>query len=98
MRIHEAVAPRTIERFGSRDATVVPIARSRAEGASLVRIELGPGGVLGRHEAVATQVFVVVAGSGWVSGGDGTEHGVTDGNVVVWDAKEMHETALAQMA
>ena len=45
--------------------------RRLAAEAHAVVIEIAPGGVVGRHPAVVPQLFVVVSGSGWVSGADG---------------------------
>lgn len=82
---------RSIDRHGSIGASVEHIARpiSRAQ---LVVIELEPGGVLGRHDAQADQLFIVVAGSGSVSGGDGVEVEIGAGMAAFWTAAESHET------
>ena len=51
---------------------------------------LGCGGELGRHPAALSQVFLVVHGSGWVSGRSGTRAPISAGEAVVWDADEEH--------
>jgi quercetin dioxygenase-like cupin family protein len=58
----------------------------------VVCVRLGPGGVLPRHPAASDQLFVVVQGEGWASGGDGAEQQVAAGTAVFWEAGEEHET------
>jgi quercetin dioxygenase-like cupin family protein len=60
--------------------------------AQAVVIELGPGGVVGRHPAGVAQLFVVVRGSGWVSGDDGEREQIQAGEAVVWEPGEEHES------
>lgn len=52
-----------------------------------VRIE--PGGEIGRHEAGFGQLFLVVEGSGWASGGDGEPVAIEAGQGV-WIARGEH--------
>ena len=79
---------RRITQFGSRGTAVRGVTR---EG-QVVVIEIRPGGVLGRHPATVTQLFVVVAGSGWVSGADGERADVGAGEAALWEAGEEHES------
>ena len=58
----------------------------------MVVIELGPGGVVGRHPAAAVQLFAVVSGTGWVSGDDGDRIPIRAGEVVAWEPGEEHES------
>jgi quercetin dioxygenase-like cupin family protein len=58
----------------------------------VVVIEIGPGGVVARHQAGAAQVFAVLRGSGWVSGAEGTREPIGAGEAVVWEAGEEHES------
>jgi mannose-6-phosphate isomerase-like protein (cupin superfamily) len=85
----EVAAP--IERFESRQATVNPLARVEGAGAVAV-IRLGAGGVVGRHPAVKTQLFVVVEGTGVVSGDDGVHVSIEQGQAALWRAGESHES------
>jgi mannose-6-phosphate isomerase-like protein (cupin superfamily) len=82
---------RAIEHFGSRAFTHFRLARAKG-GAALSALQLGPGGVVGRHPAAAAQLFVVVEGSGEVSGGDGAFQPIAAGEAVAWDHGEEHET------
>ena len=53
----------------------------------LVRIEAG--GEIGRHEAGFGQLFLVLEGSGWASGGDGQRVAIAAGEGV-WIARGEH--------
>jgi quercetin dioxygenase-like cupin family protein len=56
--------------YDSQGASALPLGEGRGEGhVYCIRIE--PGGAIGPHEAGFGQLFLVVAGSGWVSGDDG---------------------------
>ena len=80
-----------IERFDSRAARVNRLARIEGTGAVGV-IRLGTGGIVGRHPAVRTQLFVVVDGAGVVSDDDGVEVAIAPGQAALWRAGEMHES------
>jgi quercetin dioxygenase-like cupin family protein len=66
--------------------------RRLASEAHAVVIEIAPGGVVGRHPSVVPQLFVVVRGSGWVSGGDGERESIAAGEAVLWETREEHES------
>jgi quercetin dioxygenase-like cupin family protein len=66
--------------------------RRLAPEAQVVVIEIAPGGVVGRHPAVVAQLFAVVRGSGWVSGGDGEREPIMVGEAVLWEQGEEHES------
>ncbi len=80
-----------ISDHGSTAAAVHHIARVVGP-AQLVVIELEPDGVLGRHEAAAEQLFLVLAGGGWVSGQGSMELRIEAGMAAHWAAGESHET------
>jgi mannose-6-phosphate isomerase-like protein (cupin superfamily) len=77
------------ERFDSVAFDVTPVARSVS---SLSCLYLGPGGVIGRHDAVGAQLFCVVAGSGTVAGDDRAVRPIAAGQAALWEAGESHET------
>jgi GrpB-like predicted nucleotidyltransferase (UPF0157 family)/quercetin dioxygenase-like cupin family protein len=54
-------------------------------------LHLPAGGLVGRHEAPARQLFAVVAGQGWASGADGVRKRLRTGCGAVWDKGEEHE-------
>jgi mannose-6-phosphate isomerase-like protein (cupin superfamily) len=80
-----------IDRFDSLQATVNRLARLQGEGAVAV-IRLDKGGVVGRHQTVRTQLFVVVDGAGVVSGEDGVDVPIAMGQAALWQQGEFHES------
>ena len=63
---------------------------------SQVRVQimrLPPGGSVGRHEAVGQQLFAVVAGTGWVSGGDGRRTPIGPDQAALWEPGEEHDAS-----
>jgi quercetin dioxygenase-like cupin family protein len=87
---------RRIELHGEREVTAPGSVNARvrrvADDAHVVVIEVGPGGVVARHPAVGAQLFTVVRGSGWVSGGDGEREAIDAGEAVLWEPREEHES------
>jgi quercetin dioxygenase-like cupin family protein len=87
---------RKIELRGEREVTapgsVSALVRRLASTAHVVVIEIGVGGVVARHPAVGAQLFVVVSGSGWVSGADGEREPIRAGEAVLWEPGEEHES------
>ena len=80
-----------VSAFGSRGVTLTPVAR--ADALHVVAMHLAPGGVIARHPAADVQLFLVVEGSGTVSGGDpGHVVAVEAGSAVLWERGEEHET------
>lgn len=76
--------------FGSEGALVSTVART--EGRVLVSaLHLDGGGGLGRHQAVVNRLMLVVAGQGWVAGGDGEHQAIEPGRAAYWEAGEEHE-------
>ncbi len=51
-----------------------------------------PNGLIGRHKTMMNQLLVVVAGEGWVSGGDGQRRQISNGEAAFWVVGEAHET------
>jgi quercetin dioxygenase-like cupin family protein len=78
-----------IDRFASRGAAAVPIATGEGETrTTFLRFE--PGGEIGRHPAGFGQLFVLLSGTGWVSGGDGVRIAIRAGEVAAFDRGETH--------
>ena len=88
MRIVELSGERPLTAPGSVNAAV----RRLGAHAQAVVIELAPGGVVGRHPAAVAQLYAVIQGSGWVSGGDGEREQIRAGEAVVWEPGEEHES------
>jgi GrpB-like predicted nucleotidyltransferase (UPF0157 family) len=78
-----------IARFGSR-FRVGPLTGED----SRVRVEVlhvPAGGLIGRHPAACSQLFGVVAGTGWVSGADQLPREIGPGYAALWEEGEEHE-------
>jgi quercetin dioxygenase-like cupin family protein len=87
---------RRVELRGERGVTAPGSINARvrrlAAEAHAVVIEIAPGGVVARHPTVVPQLFVVVSGSGWVSGADGEREAIRAGKAVLWVQGEEHES------
>jgi gentisate 1,2-dioxygenase len=84
-------ATKAITQFGSHGATIGGVA-SCVGSVRLSILELDPGGVVGMHEAVSPQLFLVVAGSGWTSAADGERVPIAHGEAAFWETGELHES------
>jgi mannose-6-phosphate isomerase-like protein (cupin superfamily) len=89
MRRVDLAGEREVSAPGSVSARV----RRLAAQAHAVVIEIGAGGVVGRHPAGVAQLFVVVRGSGWVSGADESREAIAAGEAVLWEEGEEHESS-----
>jgi quercetin dioxygenase-like cupin family protein len=91
MRILEfdAAATTIVTEYGSEGLSVTPL--SRADGAFVACLRLKPGGRIGRHPAVSSQLFLLVEGDATVSGADGTETTLRPGQAALWERGESHE-------
>jgi quercetin dioxygenase-like cupin family protein len=81
---------RAITHFDSSGATIAGVARCSGE----VRVSLlvlAAGGSVGEHPAASPQLFLVVAGSGWVRVGEYCR-AIEPGQAAVWEADERHES------
>jgi len=88
LRRVELSGERPVTAPGSANAAV----RRLGADAHAVVIDLGPGGIVGRHPAAGAQLFIVVLGTGWVSGGDGEREQIRAGEAVLWEPGEEHES------
>ena len=78
-----------VSNFGSR-FTLSPLTDPEGK-ARAACFHLPPGGLVGRHPAATKQLFCVVDGEGWVSGGDGVRVPISAGQAAYWEADEEHE-------
>lgn len=62
---------RSIPEFASSGASSVELAHGDGE-SHVYAVHIAPGGSIGPHPAGFDQLFLVVQGSGWVAGGEGT--------------------------
>jgi hypothetical protein len=82
--VHPGLGPgHAIRQFGSAGASHLGGVRFDGPG-GLTFIKLGPGGHLGCHPTVLAQLYCVVEGSGWVSGGDGEHVSLEPGQAAHW--------------
>ncbi|WP_375490352.1 hypothetical protein [uncultured Jatrophihabitans sp.] len=85
-----------VEEHGSTGVYMIEVARLTPDDAEHFRThtaQVGPGGILGRHEGRWWQLFCVVHGSGWVSGEDRARRDIAAGEAVLWAPGEDHESA-----
>jgi quercetin dioxygenase-like cupin family protein len=80
-----------LKRSGSIGVTFTPVLRDVQE-AYVACLYLDPHGVIGRHEAAANQLLLVVEGSGMVTGAEARPVAIGAGQAVFWRRGEMHET------
>ena len=90
MKIFRVVSTRAVTDFGSRELTVGGVARCGGV-TQVASLRLGPGGLVAEHEAVGPQLFLVVAGDGWVRS-DADRVPIRTGEAVFWEDGERHET------
>jgi hypothetical protein len=77
-----------VDRFDS-DFVLSPVMGPR-DSARTVVMHLAAGGAVGEHDAVATQLFCVVEGRGWVSGADGVRRPIEKHQAAQWTVGEVH--------
>jgi hypothetical protein len=92
---------KAIDAFGSRGLLATRIATGGGR-VNLTCLAVEPGGVIGRHPAREAQLFLVIAGEGWIAGPDGEQVPIATGWGVRWEAGEIHisgtETGLTAIA
>jgi quercetin dioxygenase-like cupin family protein len=78
-----------ITEYASRGATAQPLAHGAGE-THVYAVHLEAGGEIGPHPAGIGQLFLVVAGSGWVAGADGLRRPLRAGQGAVIARGELH--------
>ena len=81
---------RSVSSFDSRGLRARPLVRS--EDIAITVLHVAAGGEIGRHPAPSDQLFLVLNGSGAVSGGDGVWEPIAAGQAAIWSAGEEHAT------
>lgn len=56
-------------------------------------MHLRENGIIGYHEAVVSQLLLIVDGEGYVCGADKEKVKVEAGQAVFWEKRELHETS-----
>jgi quercetin dioxygenase-like cupin family protein len=78
-----------IELFGSSSAASVHLVDGRGE-AHVYCVYFEPGGSIGEHPTGFGQLLVVMDGSGWVAGADGSRVALSAGQAVIFEKGERH--------
>jgi mannose-6-phosphate isomerase-like protein (cupin superfamily) len=80
---------RIIRSHSSRGLAATRIAAGEGK-IHLTCLTVEPGGVIGTHPATSAQLFLVIAGEGWIAGTDGRHIPIRTGWGVRWNAGEEH--------
>lgn len=75
--------------YNSMAASSVALGAGAGE-AHIYCLYFGPDGVIGAHHAGPAQMFLVVAGDGWVAGADGARMPLRAGQGAFFTAGELH--------
>jgi len=78
-----------IDEYGSLGARAVLGARGEGK-THVYALYFEPGGRIGRHRAGPAQLFLAVAGSGWVEDGDGVRRVIRTGEAALIERGEVH--------
>jgi quercetin dioxygenase-like cupin family protein len=78
-----------ISAYESHGAYALQLGEGRGDG-HIYCIQIEHGGAIGPHEAGYGQLFLAVAGSGWVSGGDGVARALNVGQGAFIARGEVH--------
>ncbi len=84
-----------ISQFGSVNVMISGVVRTDGS-LQIGRMQLGPGGIVGYHQAVGAQLFLVVEGEGWVRGEGPERHTIRAGQAAFWENGEGHESGTEQ--
>jgi len=84
--LSEPIGPRPFE---VRLASAIALAEGEGEARATV-LYLEPGGAIGPHEAGFGQLFVALAGSGWVAGADSRQLELAEGQAALIRRGEVH--------
>lgn len=85
-----------VNAYGSNNFIISPILRILEKQVNIMQIacmHLSKDGLIGGHEATASQMLIVVEGEGWVKGEDRISLPITKGQLALWEQGEWHETS-----
>ena len=80
-----------ITQFGSQMVSITGIQRTSGP-TQIAAMRIGPGGVVGYHQATTPQLFLIVAGEGWVTSENHVRQPISEGYAVFWETDEWHES------
>lgn len=86
---HQVSKP--IHAFHSMQASITPIVRNEHP-FHIGCIHLGESGVVGYHQAITPQLFLVMQGEGYVTGEDRVQVSIRSGQAAFWSEGEWHES------
>ncbi|MCK8490190.1 cupin domain-containing protein [Paenibacillus sp. MBLB2552] len=92
-RFDESVG-RKIDKFGSKNIIITPIIKILERHIDIIQVSsmhMNPEGLIWGHEAPVPQLFIVVAGEGFISGRDKVRVPIQAGQVAFWESGEWHE-------
>ncbi|MGG0463806.1 cupin domain-containing protein [Priestia aryabhattai] len=78
-----------VEKYQSHLATYVKMAQAN-EAATIGCMYIDGEGTVGHHPAPIPQLFIVVEGEGWVTGGDQKRVSIKRGEAALWGKGEWH--------
>ena len=87
----DAAAGRALNVFDSQAVVLSRIGQMEGE-VQIGCMHIGAGGIVGYHQATVRQLFLVVAGMGWVRGADETRQPIVAGQAAYWGPGEWHES------
>jgi len=90
----DASAGHPITHFDSVGLVMSPIQRGEGQ-FQIGCMHLEAGGLVGFHQAVGPQLFLVVRGEGWVRGERPERHSIAVGQAAFWTDGEWHESGTA---
>lgn len=88
----DAQVGRPITQYGSTNVTLSPILHFTGDAAHVVCMHIAAGGVIAYHQAMASQLFLVVQGAGWVRGEADEPVPIIAGQAAFWQEGEWHES------
>lgn len=80
-----------VEQFGNVKAIISKILHLENE-AAISSVYIRPNGKLGHHQAVTSQLFLLVQGEGWIRGETEEKLAVREGWAIFWEQGEWHES------
>ena len=80
-----------ITQFGSINVVISGVVQTSGA-VQIGRMQLGPGDVVGYHQATKPQLFFVVEGAGWVRSEGPERFPIAAGQAAYWETDEWHES------